>query len=69
MGVNREMIEYAFIRKENQDAYPDYREFDPQSIMMHRVSNELTEGDFEVGFNAVLSESDKEFIATLYPED
>ncbi len=44
-----------------------YREFDPLSIMQFSVPNELTVGDFEIGWNTELSESDKNFIAELYP--
>lgn len=41
--------------------------FDPQSIMIYPIPNELTIGDFEVPWTMDLSETDKEFIAKLYP--
>lgn len=41
--------------------------FDPASIMLYPIPNDFTVGDFEVGWNNVLSATDKEFIAALYP--
>lgn len=41
--------------------------FDPQSIMLYPIPNEFTIGDFEVGWNTVLSDTDKQFISTIYP--
>lgn len=41
--------------------------FDRDSIMLYPIPNEFTIGDFEVGWNRVLSPMDKQFIATLYP--
>lgn len=41
--------------------------FDPASIMLYPIPNEFTVGDFEVGWNRVLSATDKRYIATLYP--
>lgn len=46
-----------------------HTEFDPHSIMLYPVPNELTEGDFEVGWNRSLSEVDREFIGVLYPAE
>ncbi|OQD80181.1 hypothetical protein PENANT_c038G09782 [Penicillium antarcticum] len=45
-----------------------YTEFDPLSIMLYRISNDLTMGDFETPNNTVLSSTDKMFIHSLYPE-
>jgi hypothetical protein len=45
-----------------------YSKFDPLSIMLYRVSNDLTIGDFETPNNTVLSSTDKMFIHSLYPE-
>jgi hypothetical protein len=42
--------------------------FDPFSIMLYRISNDLTIGDFETPNNIVLSPTDKMFIHSLYPE-
>jgi hypothetical protein len=44
-----------------------FSEFDRQSIMLYSIPNELTIGDFEVGWNRVPSETDKAFIGTMYP--
>jgi hypothetical protein len=41
--------------------------FDRDSIMLYPIPNEFTIGDFEVGWNRVLSPMDKQFVATLYP--
>lgn len=41
--------------------------FDRDSIMLYPIPNEFTEGDFEVGWNRVLSKTDKEYITMLYP--
>ncbi|MFN8464033.1 MAG: CHAT domain-containing protein [Caldilineaceae bacterium] len=46
-----------------------YKEFDPQSIMMSPVSDDLTIGHYEIGMSYDLSEMDKESIALLYPFD
>lgn len=40
---------------------------DPESIMQYPVPNQLTIGDFEIGWNNDLSELDKSFIARMYP--
>jgi serralysin len=40
---------------------------DKQSIMMYPIPNEITIGDYAVGWNNDLSENDKAFIAKLYP--
>jgi hypothetical protein len=45
-----------------------YTPFDPLSIMVYGISNDLTIGDFEIPNNTVLSQTDKMFIHSLYPE-
>lgn len=42
--------------------------FDPESIMLYPIPNEFTVGDFEVGWNRSMSDSDKRFIGTIYPK-
>jgi hypothetical protein len=42
--------------------------FDPDSIMLYAVDNRLTIGDWEVGWNRELSNQDKAFIRTRYPD-
>ena len=45
----------------------NYSAYDKNSIMHYAVPNELTTGDYEVGWNTVLSPTDKTFIASVYP--
>ncbi|MEM5022240.1 matrixin family metalloprotease [Bacillus subtilis] len=40
---------------------------DKLSIMQYPVDNELTLGDYEIGWNTTLSETDKKFISQMYP--
>jgi hypothetical protein len=51
--------------------YPEdqcqYTSFDPKSIMMYPVPKEFTIDGFSVGWNSDLSDTDKNFIATIYP--
>lgn len=44
-----------------------YSRFDPTSIMMYPIPEELTIGQFSVGWNVELSDTDKTFIGQLYP--
>jgi len=44
-----------------------FSQFDTQSIMLYPVPKDFTIGGFEVGWNKVLSATDKQFIGTLYP--
>ena len=44
-----------------------FSKFDTKSIMLYAISNDLTIGDWEVGWNTSLSELDKSFIGTVYP--
>jgi len=43
--------------------------FDPQSIMLYAVDDRLTVGAWSVGWNRELSETDKSFIRSRYPEE
>lgn len=45
-----------------------FSQFDPLSIMVYPISKEFTDGVFEVKLNNDLSETDKTFIATVYPQ-
>ena len=45
----------------------NFSEYDSTSIMQYSVPNELTLGDFSIGWNTDLSGTDKEFIGTIYP--
>lgn len=44
----------------------NFTAFDRQSIMLYAIDNALTKGDWEVGWNNVLSETDKQFIGAQY---
>ena len=43
--------------------------FDPKSIMLYPVDNALTIGNFEIGWNKKMSDTDKQFIGVAYPFD
>ena len=44
-----------------------YSKFDPKSIMLYAIPDELTIGDWSVGWNTELSTTDKRFIKKIYP--
>jgi hypothetical protein len=44
-----------------------FSEFDKKSIMLYAIPNELTIGDYYVGWNRTLSDMDKAFIKDQYP--
>jgi serralysin len=64
---SRDQIDRMFFVKSSSSELPQYRAFDPTSVMMTPVPSAWTNGKLEVGRNAELSSSDKAFIATLYP--
>jgi hypothetical protein len=45
-----------------------YSKFDPDSIMLYAVDNALTIGNYEIGWNRVLSAVDKQYMAAWYPQ-
>jgi len=45
----------------------NFTEFDRNSIMEYPVPNELTIGDYEIGWNTELSDTDKDFMKKHYP--
>ncbi|MGE8555829.1 MAG: M12 family metallopeptidase [Chryseobacterium jejuense] len=45
-----------------------YSTYDTQSIMHYSISSTLTTNGFSVGNNTILSPTDKQFIATVYPK-
>lgn len=64
----KEQIDSVVLRKANAGLSDEYRDYDPLSIMvLSSMPKRWFRGDFEVGLNYVLSESDKKFIAKLYP--
>ncbi len=48
---------------------PDYREFDPQSVMMFELAPAWTDGKLKTQSKTKLSEGDKKLIAKLYPPE
>jgi hypothetical protein len=44
-----------------------FSDFDRASIMLYPIPNAHTMGDYQVGWNGKLSETDKSFIGTMYP--
>lgn len=62
----REQVDINIFTRYGADI-TQFSEFDPHSIMLYPIPNELTLGDFEVGWNKELSEMDKHFVAALYP--
>jgi hypothetical protein len=47
----------------------NFSEFDPNSIMLYAIDNDLTIGDWEVGWNTELSDTDKGFMSKQYPRN
>ncbi len=64
---SRQQIDMNFFRSASVEDLPDYREYDPQSIMNMDFPKTLFKGDFQIRQGMTLSESDKAFIAKLYP--
>jgi serralysin len=61
----KEVDEQLFTRYKKGET--NYSAYDPTSIMQYPVPKELTYGGFEVGWNTLLSDQDKAFIASIYP--
>lgn len=62
----REQVDINLFTRYEEDI-TQFSEFDPESIMLYPIPNEFTVGDFEVGWNQQLSETDMSFISTVYP--
>ncbi len=65
-GWSREEVDFQVFQHYNLPS-TQYSQFDPKSIMMYPVPEEITVGDFSVGWNTELSETDKAFIGKMYP--
>jgi hypothetical protein len=46
----------------------NFSAYDPTSIMQYSVPEELTVGNFTIGWNTQLSQTDKTFIGVMYPK-
>jgi serralysin len=62
----KEQVDNNIFRTLDRDS-TQFSQFDTQSIMIYSIPNQLTIGDFEVGWNKHLSETDKQFIRQAYP--
>ncbi len=66
--LDRSTVERNYFRKHDKDKLPDYREFDPESVMNFDIDPSfLIEGPL-IRRGTSLSESDKAFAAALYPK-
>ncbi len=66
-GWDREMV-YINVLYAYEKSVTQYSQFDPYSIMLYPIANELTIGDWEIPWmNSSLSEGDRAFIAAVYP--
>jgi serralysin len=64
---NRADVDFNLFQRYSQ-SITQFTEFDRESIMLYPIPNDLTIGDFKVGWNTVLSPRDTEFIGTIYPQ-
>ncbi|TAF34286.1 MAG: hypothetical protein EAZ57_00080 [Cytophagales bacterium] len=58
---------YDNVIKRYNTSHTQFTKYDRQSIMHYAIPNELTKGDFEVGWNTRLSPQDIQFIKKAYP--
>lgn len=65
-GWTKEKVDQNVLDKLDSSS-AEFTPSDPKSIMQYAVPNELTIGDFEIGWNTELSETDKLFIGQMYP--
>jgi hypothetical protein len=65
-GWDRDLINRNVLQRYSQSEVK-FSAHDPTSIMQYPVPNELTIGDFEIGWNTELSDTDKRFISSMYP--
>lgn len=65
-GWSKPTVDHNIFRKYDK-SITRYTDFDDQSIMLYAIPNELTNGDYEVGWNTELSNVDKQFIRQMYP--
>ena len=66
-GWDKETTYWNVLKRYSQSEVKATLQHDPQSIMQYAVPKELTKGNFEIGWNTTLSETDKTFIKTMYP--
>ena len=64
---DKRRVDDQWFRRYTAAELPEYRDFDPQSIMMLPIPKDFTVGGVEIKRTKTLSPSDKELIARLYP--
>jgi hypothetical protein len=62
----REQVDSNIFEHYDED-HSQFSEFDPKSIMLYAVPQELTIGDYEIEWNTELSNNDKDFMISVYP--
>ncbi len=67
-GWSRSDVDINVLGRYSRDE-TNFSEYDPASIMQYSVPNDLTIGDFEIGWNTRLSDTDKAFVGTIYPKE
>jgi hypothetical protein len=67
IGWDQAKVDHNVFKRYKKSEVHFTKQHDPESIMQYPVPNELTIGDFEIGWNTMLSEMDKVFIARMYP--
>ncbi len=63
---SKEQVDHNLFELYSRDV-TQFSQFDTHSIMHYSVPKELTLNGFEVGWNTHLSETDKAFMAAIYP--
>lgn len=66
MGLRPELVDSQVFAKLDASEV-NYSTYDPLSIMHYEIPNVVTEGDFKIDFNSIISEADKAFMAKAYP--
>lgn len=62
----KERVDSNIFERYSED-HTQFSQFDPQSIMLYPIPKEFTTDGFEVGENWHLSETDRAFMAEMYP--
>lgn len=65
-GWDRETVDNNIFEKYSTTR-TQYSQFDRESIMLYRIPNELTIGDYEQPLNTSISEMDRDYMGVVYP--
>ncbi|WEW58278.1 hypothetical protein PRK78_003746 [Emydomyces testavorans] len=68
LGWSKEKVDFNIFDHYSQTT-TQYSDFDSKSIMLYSIPKEWTTDGFSVGWNTVLSDTDKAFIADMYPKE